>query len=117
MREEILNVTTEEMDSILDEIREEGATKLNIVRFLKEYIKGLRAFLDGKVSVEDTADLAICVFIRDDKLFDKFGEFDKELAGLRGAMGITDPDWSDEKRKKYIKDLIKLAEKLIEKYS
>jgi hypothetical protein len=94
------------------ELKEEG-----VLPFLKDFKKVLEFYLDGQVNEEELADFAIRTFVVNETLSDSIENIDPEILELRRAMDITHPEWNQEKRVKYIKSLIKTANRLIKKHS
>nr|MBI4157216.1 hypothetical protein [Candidatus Woesearchaeota archaeon] len=88
--------------------------KTGFLLFLEEYKQRMHNFLEGKITNKHLSDLAIHFFVIEEQFSDNLENFDNRISDLRKAMDITHPDWSDKKRKEYIKKLIKLADKIIE---
>ena len=94
------------------ELKEEG-----ILAFLKDFKKILELYIRRKINEEELADFAIRTFVVNETFSNSIENLDPEILELRKAMDITHPDWNTEKRISYIKDLIKLANKLMDKHS
>lgn len=116
MEEIIKNVSDKELNDLISNFIN-NPNKNNLIIFLKEYKKRLQFYIDNKVSTENIADLAINIFVSDDKFFNSLEKFDKEALELIKAMDITHPSWTNEHRNEYIKNLILLCDKLIKKHS
>lgn len=116
MRETIQHVIDRKLEKLISEFID-NPNKKKLIIFFKEYKKRLQSYVEGKISTDDMADLAINIFVSDDKFFAALENFDKETLELRKAMDITHPSWTNEHRKIYIKSLILLCDELIEKYS
>ena len=93
------------------ELKEEG-----IIPFLMDFRKVLELYINKKINEEELADFAIRTFVVNETLSDSIEKVEPGVLELRKAMDITHPDWNEEKRTNYIKDLIKLADKLISKH-
>lgn len=99
---------------ILKKIEKKPKGKVKVLFFLRYYKKIMETFLKRKITKEQLSDFAVRSFAIENDFSNELEKFDSRIRELRKAMDITHPNWTDEKRKEYIIELIKLADKIIE---
>lgn len=88
----------------------------NLIRFIKYYKKTLKLYLEGKIKDEELQSIGITVFIFEEKLLEIVDKIDERFSILESIIDVTNPDLTEEQKKRLIKNLINLSNDLINKF-
>lgn len=82
-----------------------------LLRFLRRMYQD---YLDGKISDEEVSNSTAYWYATNDRFSDLLIEIDGRVNELGKAMDITHPDFSDERKRRIVKELIQIVDEILQ---